>query len=118
MRKETAEVDVLHGFLRDYLARRSITHVMAEGSSPSAEAFAELSRLPADVVLTRAETKDMHLIVVGIARSDDAVRKMTEQLAGTRFILNPRIARIDPAPANDRFGAGARAFQLEADLRH
>ena len=117
LRKETADVDVLHGFLRDCLARRQVARVLAEGSSPSAEAFAELSRLAADIALTRAETREMQLIVAGIARSDDAVRKMAEQLGKTRFILNPRIASDGPAPAHERFGAGARAFRLEADVR-
>ena len=91
---------------------------MREYSSPAAEVFAELSRLPNDIVLTRAAASEMQLVATGVARSEAAARKMVEQLGASRFITNPRIAKIDPAPASDPFGAEARTFQLEADLKH
>ena len=59
----------------------------------------------------------MQLVASGVARSEAAARKMVEQLGAMRFIANPRLSRIDPAPG-DPLGAEARAFQLEAELRH
>jgi len=117
LRRETAEADALHDLIADYLSRSQIAKVMREESSPAAEAFAELSRLPGDIVLHRAQANGLQLVASGVARSEAAARKMVEQLGAMRFITNPRIARIDPAPG-DPFGAEARAFQLEADLRH
>jgi Tfp pilus assembly protein PilN len=118
LRRETAEVDTLHDLIADFLLRTQIAKAVREDSSPAAEAFAELSRLPNDIVLTRAQAKGMQLVASGVARSETAARKMVEQLNAMRFITNPRIAKIDPAPAHDPFGAEARVFQLEADLRH
>ena len=60
----------------------------------------------------------MQLVVGGVARTEAAARQMLEQLGKARFITNPRIAKIDPAPAHDPYGPAARVFQLEADLRH
>ena len=91
---------------------------MREVSSPAAEAFAELSRLPNDIVLTRAQANELQLVATGVARTEAAAQKMIAQLRASRFITNPRIAKIDPAPPHDPFGAEARTFQLEADLKH
>jgi Tfp pilus assembly protein PilN len=118
LRRETAEADALRDVITDYLSRSQVSKVLAGESSPAAEAFAELSRLPADIVLTHAQANGMHVIASGVARSDASARKMIEQLGAMRFIANPRIAKIDPAPTQDPFGAQARVFQLEADLRH
>jgi Tfp pilus assembly protein PilN len=118
MRRETAEVDAHRDLVSDYLSRSQVAKVLAEDSSPAAEAFADLSRLPADIVLTHAQVDGMHVTATGVARSEASARKMIEQLGAMRFIANPRIARIDPAPAQDPFGAQARVFRLEADLRH
>ena len=118
MRRETAEVDSHRDRVAEYLSRSQVAKALAEDSSPAAEAFAELSRLPADIVLTHAQVSAMHVSASGVARSDASARKMIEQLGAMRFITNPRIAKIDPAPAQDPFGAQARVFQLEADLRH
>jgi len=117
LRRETAEADALHDLIADYFSRSQVAKVMREESTPAAEAFAELSRLPRDIVLTRAQANGMQLVASGVARSEADARRMVEQLGAMRFIANPRIARIDPAPG-DPFGAEARAFQLEADLRH
>lgn len=117
LRRETAEADALHDVIGDFLARSQVAKALREDSSPAAEAFAELSRLPNDIVLTRASANGMQLAAIGVARSEAAARKMVGQLAGMRFITNPRIAKIDPAPAGDPFGPEARVFQLEADLR-
>ena len=118
LRRETAEVDALTGVIADFLARSQVTKVLAESSSPAAEAFAELSRLSGDIVLNEARVDQMHIVAAGIARSDAAARQMVEQLAAAQFFVNPRIARTDPAPAGDPYGPAARAFRLEADLRH
>ena len=118
LRRETADADALRSRIADYLARSQVTKVLAEESSPAAEAFAELSRLPADIVLRHAQANGMQLVASGVARSDAAAQRMIEQLGAMRFISNPRIAKIDPAPAHDPYGPGARVFQLEADLRH
>ena len=118
MRRETAEVDALKDVVAGYLARHQVTKVLSESSSPAAEAFAELSRLPRDIVLTEARADAMHLVAAGVARSDAAVRQMVEQLGAARFIVNPRVAQTDPAPAGDPYGPAARMFRLEADLRH
>ena len=118
LRRETAEVDALKDAIAEYIARNQVAKVLAESSSPAAEAFAELSRLPRDIVLTEARIDAMHLVAAGVARSDTAARQMVEQLGAARFFVNPRIAQIDPAPAGDPYGPGARAFRLEADLRH
>ncbi len=104
--------------LRSLRGRSQVAKVLAEESTPAAEAFAELSRLPADIVLTDAEAIGMRLVANGVARSDAATHRMIEQLGATRLISNPRIAKIDPAPAHDPFGAEARVFRLEAELRH
>lgn len=104
--------------IADYLARNQVTKVLSESSSPAAEAFAELSRLTRDIVLTEARIDTMHLVATGVARSDAAAHQMVEQLGAARYILHPRIAQIDAAPAGDPYGPGARAFRLEADLRH
>ena len=118
LRRDTAEADALRDVIADYLSRSQVSKVLAEESSPAAEAFAELARLPRDIVLTHAQANGMQLVATGVARTEAAARQMIEQLGATRFITNPRIAKIDPAPAHDPYGAGARVFQLEADLRH
>ena len=118
LRRETAEVDTLKALIAEYLARSQVAKGLAESSSPAAEAFAELSRLSRDIVLTDARIDAMHLVATGVARSEAAAREMVEHLGTARFIVNPRIAQIDPAPAGDPYGASARAFRLEADLRH
>jgi len=118
LRRETAEADALRELIGDYLARSQVTKAMQEESAPAAEAFAELSRLGGDIVLTQAQANGMQLVATGVARSEAATRQMIEQLGAARFITNPRIAKIDPAPAHDPYGPGARVFQLEADLRH
>ena len=118
LRRETAEADALRDVIADFLSRSQVSKVLAEESSPAAEAFAELSRLPREIVLTHAQANGMQLVATGVARSEAAARQMIEQLGATRIITNPRIAKIDPAPAHDPYGPGARVFQLEADLRH
>ena len=118
LRRETAEVDALKDLIAEYLVRSQVAKVLAEGSSPAAETFAELSRLSRDIVLTDARIDAMHLVAAGVARSEAAARQMVEQLGAARYIVNPRLAQIDPAPTGDPYGAGARAFRLEADLRH
>lgn len=118
LRRETAEVDALRDMIADYFARSQVAKVLAEESSPAAEAFAELSRLPREIVLTHAQANGMQLVATGVARTEAATRQMLEQLGAMRYIMNPRIAKIDPAPAHDPYGPDARVFQLEADLRH
>ena len=118
LRRETAEVDALKSAIADFMARSQVTKVLSESSSPAAEAFAELSRLPRDIVLNEARIDQMHIVAAGIARSEATARQMVEQLGKARFIVNPRIAQIDPAPAGDPYGPDARAFRLEADLRY
>ncbi len=118
LRKETADVDALRGGMAVLLARKQVAEVLSEGSSPAAEAFAELSRLPADIVLSVAHANEMHLSATGIAGSDAAAQAMLKQLGTMHFITNPRLAKIDPAAGSNPFGTEARVFQLEADLRH
>ena len=118
LRRETAEVDAMKHQIVELLARGQVTRALSEESPPAAEAFAELSRLPRDLVLTHAEVNGMHLVAAGVARSEAAARQLLEQLGSAQFIINPRIAKIDPAPASDPFGTGAQVFRLEADLRH
>jgi len=118
LRRETAEADALRELIADYLARSQVTRVMQEESAPAAEAFAELSRLGGDIVLTQAQVNGMHLVANGVARTEGAAQEMVRQLGSMRFFLNPRIAKIDPAPAHDPYGPGARVFTVEADLRH
>jgi Tfp pilus assembly protein PilO len=103
LRRETADADALHDLIADYLSRSQIAKVMREESSPAAEAFAELSRLPRDIVLTRAQANGMQLVASGVARSEADARRMVEQLGAMRFIANP------PDRA-DRSGAG-RSFR-------
>lgn len=118
LRRETAEIDALHDLVADFLARGEVAKALRDVSSPAAEAFAELSRLPGDIVLARAQATETHLVAMGVARSEAAARKMVEQLGAAHYIANPRLAKIDAAPPQDPFGPEARTFQLEADLRH
>jgi Tfp pilus assembly protein PilN len=76
LRRETAEVDALRDMIADYLSRSQVSKVLAETSSPAAEAFAELSRLPRDIVLTHAQAIDMRLVATGVAGNDAAARRM------------------------------------------
>jgi Tfp pilus assembly protein PilN len=118
LRRETREVDALFKGVRDVLERNQIIKVLAEDSSPAAEALAELSRLPGDIVLTHVEADGLQIVVEGIARSDAAAKRMVEQLGTMKFIAHPRIASTQAAPSGDPFGAQAQVFKLQAELRH
>lgn len=118
LRRETREVDALVKGLRDFLERNQIIKVLAEESSPAAEALAELSRLPSDIVLTHVQADGLQIVVEGIARSDAAAKRMVEQLGTMKFIAHPRIASTQTAPAGDPFGLQAQVFKIQAELRH
>ena len=117
LRRETVEVDALKSVIAGFIARHQVAKVLSESSSPAAEAFAELSRLPRDIVLNEARIDGMHLVAAGVARNEASARQMVDQLGAAHFFVNPRIAQIDPSPLGDPYGPGARAFRLEADLR-
>jgi Tfp pilus assembly protein PilN len=118
LRRETGEVDALVKMLRDFLERNQVIKVLAEESSPAAEALAELSRLPGDIVLTDVQADGLQIVVEGIARSDAAAKRMVEQLGTMKFIAHPRIASTQAAPAGDPFGSQAQVFKVQAELRH
>jgi len=118
LRRETREVDFLVKGLRDFLERNQIIQVFTEESSPAAEALAELSRLPGDIVLTHVQADGLQIIVEGIARNDAAAKRMLEQLGAMKFIAHPRIASTQAAPGDDPFGSQAQVFKVQAELRH
>lgn len=118
LRRETREVDAVVKGLRDFLERNQIIKVLAEESSPAAEALAELSRLPGDIVLTHVQADGLQIVVEGIARNDAAAKRMVEQLGAMKFIAHPRIASTQAAPSGDPFGSQAQVFKLQAELRH
>jgi len=118
LRRETREVDGLVKGLRDFLERNQIIKVLAEESSPAAEALAELSRLPGDILLTHVQADGLQIVVEGIARNDAAAKRMVEQLGAMKFITHPRIASTQAAPGGDPFGSQAQVFKVQAELRH
>ena len=69
LREETRERDLMREEIGDLLARKQIAETLDRHSSPAAEALAELSRLPRDIVLTRVEIDGMRLAATGSSRA-------------------------------------------------
>jgi Tfp pilus assembly protein PilN len=77
---------------------------------PAAEALAELSRLPREVVLQGVSIQANRLTAIGEAASDSDLARVLPALGQARFIGGARVTRT-ASPQ------GKHAFRLEAEIK-
>ncbi|MSQ63392.1 MAG: hypothetical protein EXR33_06090 [Betaproteobacteria bacterium] len=88
---------------------RTANRVRERSVVPAAEALAELSRLPKELVLRAASVEANRLTAIGEAASEADIARLLPALEQSRFIAKARVTKTAPAD-------GKHAFRLEAEI--
>lgn len=99
------------------LERKKIVETIESAFVPSAEAIAELSRLPRGVILTRIEIDGRRLIALGELDREATAASIPAALAQSSFLIDARVTDVQRLEAAHGAAPSAgHSFRLEAGL--
>jgi len=115
--ERTRDVAQVRGLIADFLARKQVMEGVADASSPAAEVLAALSRLPRSVVFAGASFDGLRVVANGTAENERAANDMLAAVRAAPHVRGARLVSLDATHERGRFGADARAFQLDLELK-